>query len=111
MPSDEILSLFGDIHGKYLILADFAVDMLEEGVWGTTCACKLFFRLTLIYLVQIKSLHHEVSIRSSRDQIDLRTNACTLLRDGAFVELESSNGGGVVSKVGERLIVVLSIVD
>ena len=111
MTSDEILSLFSDVHGKYLVLAYFAVGMFEEGVWVAARACQLIFRLTLIYLVQVESLHHEVSIRSSRDQINLGSNAGTLLRDDTFVELQSSNGGGVVSKVGERLIVVLSIVD
>ena len=111
MSSDEILRLLSDIHGEYLILAEFSVDMLEEGVWIVACGCQLLFRVTLVYLVQIESLHHKVAICASRDQIDLWSNPCPLLRDHTLVKLEGSNGGGVVPEVGERLVVMLSIVD
>ena len=85
--------------------------MLEEGVWVVACVCQLLFRVTLVHLAQVESLHHKVAICSSRDQIDLRSNPGTLCRDHTLVELEGSNGGGVVPKVSEWLVVMLSIVD
>lgn len=85
--------------------------MFEEGIWVVACVRQLLFRVTLIHLVQIESLHHKVAICSSRDQIDLRSNPSTLLRDHTLVELEGSDGGGVVTKVGEWFVVMLSIVD
>ena len=111
MASNKVLSFFSDIHGEYLILAELGVDMLEEGVWIVACGCKLLLRVTLGYLFQIKSLHHKVTIRSSRYQIYLWSHPGTLLRYHALVELEGSNCGGVVPQVSERLVVMLRIVD
>ena len=85
--------------------------MFEEGVWVVACVCQLLFRVALVYLVQVESLHHEVAICASRDQIDLRSNPGTFLRDHALIELKRSDSRGVVPKVCERLVVMFSIVD
>ena len=85
--------------------------MLEEGVRVVPCGCQLLFRVALVYLVQVESLHHEVAICASRDQIDLRSNPGTFLRDHALIELKRSDSRGVVPKVCERLVVMFSIVD